>query len=140
MDSPIRSISLRLLGTIEAGFPSPAEEELSDTLRIDEWLIENREATFMLKPENNAMIGAGIIAGDLVLLDRSRTPKDGDIVLAEVDDVSALRYFRKRGSRVYLEAAHGFPISTEKFYTIDDRSSHATKSDRTVIVWHLARS
>jgi hypothetical protein len=35
---------------------------------------------------------------------------------------------------------HGFPISTEKFYTVDDHSSHATKSNRTVIVWHLASS
>jgi SOS regulatory protein LexA len=97
---------LPILGTIEAGFPSPAEEELSDTLRLDEWLIENREATFMLKASSNAMIGAGIVSGDLVLLDRSRTPKDGDIVLAEVDDTRAMRYYRKRGSRVYLEAAH----------------------------------
>jgi SOS-response transcriptional repressor LexA len=52
------------------------------------------------------MIGAGVLAGDLVLLDRSRTPKDGDIVLAEVDGVSRMRTFRKRGSRVYLEAAN----------------------------------
>jgi SOS-response transcriptional repressor LexA len=51
------------------------------------------------------MTGAGILAGDLVLLDRSRTPKDGDIVLAEVDGVSTMKYFRKRGSHVYLEAA-----------------------------------
>jgi repressor LexA len=106
MQTPTHSIPLRILGTIEAGFPSPAEEELSDTIDLDEWLIENKEATFMLKAPSNAMLGAGIIAGDLVLLDRSRTPKDGDIVLAEVDDVSALRTFRKRGSRVYLEAAH----------------------------------
>jgi repressor LexA len=106
MDTPTPSISLRLLGTIEAGFPSPAEEELSDTLRLDEWLIENREATFMLKAPNNSMIGAGIIAGDLILLDRSRTPKDGDIVLAEIDRVSTMRRFRKQGRKVWLEAAH----------------------------------
>jgi repressor LexA len=106
MDTPTPSISLRLLGIIEAGFPSPAEEELSDTLKIEEWLIENREATFMLKAPNDAMIGAGIIADDLVLLDRSRTARDGNIVLAEVDGVTALRCFRKRGSRVYLEAAN----------------------------------
>lgn len=56
----------------------------------------------MLKVPSNAMIGAGILAGDLVLLDRSQTPQDGDIVLAEVDDTTALRYIRKRGSRVYL--------------------------------------
>jgi repressor LexA len=106
MDTPTSPISLRLLGTIEAGFPSPAEEELSDTIDLDDWLIENKEATFMLKAPSNAMIGAGILAGDLVLLDRSRTPKDGDIVLAEVDEVTALRRFRKQGSRVWLEAAH----------------------------------
>ena len=106
MQTPPLSIPLRLLGTIEAGWPSPAEEELTDTMRLDEWLIENKEATFMLKASNAAMLGAGIIAGDLVLLDRSRTPKDGDIVLAEVDDRTALRYFRKQGRRVWLAAAH----------------------------------
>ena len=68
--------------------------------------MENREATIMLKAPNDAMIGAGIIAGDLVLLDRSRNPKDGDIVLAEIDRVSTMRSFRKQGRRVWLEAAH----------------------------------
>jgi len=106
MPHSVFHIPIPFLGVVEAGFPSPAEEELSDTLRLDEWLIENREATFMLKAENNAMILAGIIAGDLVLLDRSRTPRDGDIVLSEIDDRSALRYFRKRGNRVWLEAAN----------------------------------
>ena len=65
----------------------------------------DRDATFMLKASSNAMRGAGIMAGDLVLLDRIRPPKDGDIVLAEVDEVTAPRYFRKRGARVWLEAA-----------------------------------
>src|SRR5687768_4777972 len=102
MHSPTPPISLRILGTIEAGFPSPAEEELSDTLTLDDWLMENREATIMLKASGDSMTGAGILAGDLVLLDRSRTPKDGDIVLAEIDRVSTLKYFRKRGRRVYL--------------------------------------
>jgi SOS-response transcriptional repressor LexA len=106
MDTPTSTISLRILGVIEAGFPSPAEEETSDTITLDDWITDNWEATFMLKAPNDSMIGAGIVAGDLVLLDRSRTAKDGDIVLAEVDDVSALRHFRKRGRRVWLEAAN----------------------------------
>jgi repressor LexA len=106
MSSTILTTPIRLLGTIEAGFPSPAEEELSDTITLDEWLMPNREATIRLKAPNNAMIGAGILAGDLVLLDRSRTATDGDIVLAEVDRTTTLRTFRKRGRRVSLEAAH----------------------------------
>jgi SOS-response transcriptional repressor LexA len=106
MQTPPLSIPLRLLGVIEAGFPSPAEEELSDTLTLDEWLNLNEQATITLKAPNDCLIGAGIVAGDLVLLDRSRTPKDGDIVLAEVDGVTRLRYFRKQGRRVWLEAAN----------------------------------
>src|SRR5215510_272907 len=47
---PTRFFSeVRLLGTVEAGFPSPAEEELSDTMDLDEFLIKNKEATYMLK-------------------------------------------------------------------------------------------
>jgi repressor LexA len=106
MNIPTSAFTVRLLGTIEAGWPSPAEEELTDTIKVDEWLTDNWEATFMLKAEGNAMKGAGIMPGDLVLLDRSRSAKDGDIVLAQIDDVEALRYLRKRGSRVYLEAAN----------------------------------
>jgi SOS-response transcriptional repressor LexA len=106
MTHSVFHIPIPLLGVVEAGWPSPAEEELTDTLRLDEWLMENREATFMLKAPNNSMLGAGIIAGDLVLLDRSRTAKDGDIVLAEIDRVSTLRSLRKQGRRVWLEAAH----------------------------------
>ena len=106
MAKPTSAFSFPLLGVIEAGWPSPAEEELTDTLTLDDWITDNWEATFMLKTSGNAMKGAAIVAGDMVLLDRSRTAKDGDIVLAQVDDTTALRYLRKRGSRVYLEAAN----------------------------------
>ena len=106
MTTHISTTSIRLLGVIEAGFPSPAEEKTSDTLTLDEWITDDWEATIMLKVQNSAMVGAGIIAGDLVLLNRRRTAKDGDIVLAEVDDKTALRYFRKQGRRVWLEAAN----------------------------------
>src|ERR1041385_4677082 len=39
----------RVLGAVEAGFPSPAEEELGDTMDLDEFLIKNKEATYILK-------------------------------------------------------------------------------------------
>ena len=53
---------VRMLGTVEAGFPSPAEEELSDTISLDDLLIKNREATFLLKVSGDSMSGAGILA------------------------------------------------------------------------------
>jgi len=61
----------------------PAEEELIDTMTLDEFLIGNREATFMLTVQGDSMIDAGIRQGDIVLVERGRTPKEGDIVIAK---------------------------------------------------------
>ena len=93
-------ISIRCLGfsgTVEAGFPSAAEEELADTLSFDDLLVGNREATFLLKVSGDSMTEAGILPGDMVIVDRSQTPKSGDIVIAEVDGEWTMKYLRKRG-------------------------------------------
>lgn len=97
---------VKILGTVEAGFPSPADEELVDTITLDEWLIKNKEATYMLKVKGDSMIDAGIMEGDTVLLDRSLTPKSGDIVLAEIDGVWTMKYFKKSGSQIMLLPAN----------------------------------
>jgi len=97
---------LRVLGQVEAGFPSPAEEELSDTMSMDEYLIKNKEATYMLKVSGDSMKDAGIMNGDMVLVDRSVTAVPGDIVIAEVDNAWTIKYLRKEGGEVYLEPAN----------------------------------
>jgi repressor LexA len=96
----------RVLGQVQAGFPSPAEEELVDTISLDEYLIENRDATFMLKVSGDSMIDAGIMEGDMVLADRSVTPRAGDIVIAEVDSEWTMKYLRKTGQKMWLQAAN----------------------------------
>lgn len=101
-----RFLGLPLLGTVEAGWPSPAEEELVDTMSLDQWLIGNREATFMLKVSGDSMIDAGIRPGDMLLVERGRTPKNGDIIIAEVDHQWTLKYFQKQGDRVVLVPAN----------------------------------
>lgn len=95
-----------VLGTVEAGFPSPAEEELVDNLSLDEMLIQNREASFLLKVTGDSMTGAGIMPNDMVIVDRSQTPKSGDIVIAEVDGQWTMKYLRKRGDSVMLVPAN----------------------------------
>lgn len=106
---------LKVLGRVEAGFPSPAEEELSDTMSLDEYLIKNKEATYMLKVSGESMKDAGIMPGDMVLVDRSLTPADGNIVIAEVDNQWTIKYFRKKGKEIYLEPANKkFPIIRPK--------------------------
>jgi repressor LexA len=56
--------AVSVLGTVIAGFPSPAEEELADTMSLDEYLITNKEATYILKVSGESMIEAGILPGD----------------------------------------------------------------------------
>lgn len=85
--------ALRKLGTIEAGFPSPAEEELLDTMTLDEWLIKRREATYMLEVKGLSMMNAGILPGDTALVERGRDPKHGDIVIACVDGKWTMKYY-----------------------------------------------
>lgn len=93
---------IKILGTVMAGFPSPAEEELVDTITIDEYLISNKEATYMLKVSGDSMIEAGINAGDMVLVERNRMPKEGDIVIAEVDNHWTMKFLQKRNGRMIL--------------------------------------
>jgi SOS regulatory protein LexA len=97
---------VRMLGTVEAGFPSPAEEELTDTISLDDLLIQNREATFLLKVSGDSMSEAGILPGDMVIVDKGQTPKSGDIVIAEVDGAWTMKYLRKRGESVTLIPAN----------------------------------
>lgn len=97
---------VRILGTVEAGFPSPAEEELADTMSLDDLLIQNHEATFLLRVSGDSMIEAGIMPGDMVIVNKGQTPKSGDIVIAEVDGEWTMKYLRKRGDVVSLIPAN----------------------------------
>ena len=97
---------VKILGTVEAGFPSPAEEELTDTMSLDKFLIQNQEATFLLRVSGDSMSEAGILPGDMVIVNKGQTPANGDIVIAEVDGEWTMKYLRKRGDSVTLIPAN----------------------------------
>lgn len=101
-----RTTGIRLLGSIAAGFPSPAEEELADVMTLDQLLIRNPQATFLLKVTGDSMVDEGIKHGDLVLVERTTDIKPGDIVVANIDGEWTIKYFRRRGKQVYLEPAN----------------------------------
>ncbi len=97
---------LRVLGFVEAGFPSPAEEDLLETISLDEWVIGKRESTFMLKVKGDSMVDAGIHDGDMVIVERGKSHRQGDIVIAMIDGGFTMKYLRKNGSEMYLGAAN----------------------------------
>ncbi len=101
-----RSLALPMVGEIAAGFPSPAEQELRDIISFDEYLVKRPESSFLLKVMGDSMAGEGIMEGDLVIVEKGRDPQNGDIIVAEVDGEWTIKYFRKEGRNVILEAAN----------------------------------
>jgi repressor LexA len=98
--------AVRVLGAVRAGFPSPAEEELIDTISLDDYLIERPEATFMLKVTGDSMVDAGIYPGDMVLVEKGVEPRNNDIVIAQVDGDWTMKYFVRDRDGVRLEPAN----------------------------------
>jgi repressor LexA len=97
---------LKYLGLVEAGFPTPAEESLLDSISIDDWIIREPESSFILKVKGDSMKDAGIHDGDMVIVERTNSAKIGDIVIAEVDGAWTMKYLRKNKNKFYLEPAN----------------------------------
>lgn len=97
---------VKLLGLVEAGIPMVAEEHVLDTLNLDNYLIKNRNNTYLLEVKGDSMIEEGIKEGDYVIVEKKNEAKDGEIVIAEVDGGWTMKYFRKEGNKVYLEPAN----------------------------------
>lgn len=70
--------------TVAAGFPSPAMGELNGTLDLNEFCISHPAATYFIRARGESMIGAGIGDGDILVVDRSLTARNGDIIIAAV--------------------------------------------------------
>jgi SOS regulatory protein LexA len=99
-------LGLRFLGLVEAGFPTGAEEEFLDSLSLDSYLISNREATYVLSVKGDSMQEAGIREGDMVIVERGREAKFGDIVIAEVDGGFTMKYYKPKAGQPVLEPAN----------------------------------
>lgn len=95
-----------LVGNVAAGLPVSAEENMHDVVSMDEYLVAKPDSSFLLRVTGDSMIGAGIMEGDMVVVEQDRPPKNGDIVLAEVDGQWTMKYFRRQGKEVVLEAAN----------------------------------
>lgn len=96
---------LPLLGQVKAGFPTPAEEDWQ-FMSLDDYLVEKPSASFLLKVDGDSLIDLGILAGDLVIVERSTQANPEDIVLALIDGDWTLKIFQKKNNKAYLQSAN----------------------------------
>ena len=87
------------------GFPSPAEQYVDSALNLNELLVKHPAATYFVRAAGNSMNGAGILPGDILVVDRTLDVFDGAIVIACVDNEFTVKYFRKDEYGIRLEPA-----------------------------------
>jgi repressor LexA len=108
-------INVPILGTVAAGLPILTEENWEGTYPVHTSMINQNKTYFMLKVRGDSMINAGIMDGDFALIEKQDTAKNGEIVVAQLDDEAiTLKRFFKESNRVKLQPEN--PNYQAKFY------------------------
>lgn len=85
-------LDLLIAPEIKAGFPSPAEDYLHDSLDFNRDLIRHPEATFYGRVDGDSMVDAGICDGDIAVIDRSVEPQHNDVIVAYINGEFTIKY------------------------------------------------
>ena len=94
------------LGTVQCGFPSPAEDHAIERVDLNKVLIKHPQATFLMRVRGDSMREAGIDDGDVVLVDRAIKATHGHVVVAVVDGEFTVKRLWQRGRNVKLQPAN----------------------------------
>ena len=105
-------LSLQLFESrIQAGFPSPAQGAFADSVDLNHELINNPAATFCARVIGDSMIDSGINEGDMLIIDRSLEPHDGDIAVCFIDgDFTVKRIIIKNDELSLVPANRKYPV------------------------------
>ena len=101
-----QSLLGNLVGSVKAGFPSPAEDHAGQRIDLFDRLNSHPQATFFMRVSGLSMTDAGICEGDVIVVDRSIKPKNGQIVVAVVDGEFTVKQLVMRAGVVKLRAAN----------------------------------
>ena len=92
-----------LLGTVAAGKPLLSEENLDGYVNLTEPFVRPGKSYFALRVRGQSMINAGILDGDLAVVEQANTATDGQIIVAAIDDAITLKRYYKEAGRVRLQ-------------------------------------
>jgi len=104
---PEQDVSYKLplfLESVSAGFPSPADDYMEHKLDLNEFIIKTPAATFFVRVTGDSMNLVGIHSGDILVVDRSLTPKDGSIIIAVIDGELTVKRLQKQKNQIFLLA------------------------------------
>ena len=94
------------LDKVSAGFPSPVTDYMENKLDLNEYLIRHPAATFIVKASGSSMVNADIYSGDLLIVDRSVTPKSNNIVIASIFGDLTVKKLKKKEKSFFLISAN----------------------------------
>ena len=89
-----------------AGFPSPATDYIEEDIDLNMHLIRNVPATFIIRVQGKSMVDVGINDGDLLVVDRSKTPKNNDIVIGVLNGEFTVKKIQKTKTKLFMVAAN----------------------------------
>lgn len=118
----VRSASIPMgFSPVQAGFPSPAEQYKDKGIDFNELLIDNEASTFVLRARGESMVEAGIDKGDLLVVDRSREERVGDIVIMQVNnEFTVKRLLKDAKGLVYLHPESHSPLYSDIYPNEND--------------------
>ncbi len=88
--------------SVQAGFPSPAEDFVEEYLDLNEYFIPHPSSTYILRVAGDSMSDIGIYEGDFVVVDRSLDPVNNDIIIASVNGEFTIKRFLKKDNQIIL--------------------------------------
>lgn len=96
-------INIPLIGTVTAGVPILAYENIEDTFSIPSGYVKSTKELFMLRIKGESMIEAGILNGDLAIIEKDNSAENGEIVIALIDNDATLKRFYKEKDHIRLQ-------------------------------------
>jgi len=93
-------------GGIKAGFPSPAQDFMDLAIDLNRELVRHPASTFYGRVKGDSMIDAGINDGDILIIDKSLDPKDGDMAVCYVDGEFTIKYIKIEKKVIWLVPAN----------------------------------
>ena len=110
---------------ISAGFPSPADDFKEIRISLDKELVGNQESTFYARVSGNSMEGAGLLDGDLIVIDRSLNPENNKIAVCYIDGEFTVKRIKITRNKLYLKPEN------------KDYKEIEIKEDNELLIWGI---